>query len=158
MRKRVVAATIVAGVALAGCSSGSPAPSTSSVPSSTPGPSISQVTGTSTSLPTSATSSVGADCADASSCARALYDAWARGDRAGAARGASAAAVAQIFSHPYGQLPTNQGPVGPYQSGPICAGTSPVTCTWIGQDQRLTMTVTPGGGGFRVTNVLRSGG
>ena len=151
----VFGGAVVFSVALASCSSSPPAPVVST---STSSPSTT-LSAPASSVAALTTTAVTGPCTSTQGCAQALYSYWANGDQTEAAQVASSSAVSQIFAAPYGQLQTNEGPVGPYQSGPACTASVPATCTWTGQDQQLQMTVSPAAPGeFQVTEVKKLGG
>jgi len=75
--------------------------------------------------------------------ARALYAAWKTGDRAAAAKVATAPAVAEQFARPYQPIQTSTGPMDPYIFRE-CVTQKPgesAVCTFTGQDSELDMQV-----------------
>jgi hypothetical protein len=93
--------------------------------------------------------------------AKALYADWQAASRTDAAKYASADAVNQLFQFPYAPLPTNNGPVDPYNFKGCEGAAGSEVCTWAGQDNaQIIMTVrnTTGGLPVLVVQVQRAGG
>jgi hypothetical protein len=111
------------------------------------------------SQPATTTTTVAADTPE--QYAKALYTDWQNADRAGAATYASDEAIAQLFQFAYQPLPTNAGPIDPYNFQGCEGAAGSVICTWSGQDDaQIVMTVrnTTGGLPVQVVNVTRQGG
>jgi hypothetical protein len=136
MRRRslVVAVSLAAIVALAGCSDDSddtsPSTTTSSSTSTTTTSTTTTVPATTTSPSTAPptappTTPTTAPAANATQCAQLLFAAWAKGSEPLAPACAPPEQVQTLFSQPY---------VGPY-TGPACEGAAgSLYCTWIGPD------------------------
>lgn len=78
--------------------------------------------------------------------AKAFYEAWMKGDRAGATSLGEPAAVASIFVHPWS--------AGDSWSFSECAGAAgSAICTWQGSNKQLLMLVRGSTGGLPVTVV-----
>jgi hypothetical protein len=141
---RLAPAALIVVLGVAACGGGSDNGASNGTTTSSTAATTTTSTGTAT---TGAVSS----CSTPQACAQALYDAWKKGDQAAAAQVAEPAAVTKMFSRPYKPIPTNSGPVDPYQSGPDCTGAAGSTiCTWTGQDVKLEMRVRNATGGLSI--------